>query len=636
MKFIDTFNEDDKKRLTKKAKLIYSVLKKGTITRSDGVKFSYELGNNMVPSVVDGEIYLFAFITKIIERTYCPINEIAMSDLIMKKFDQFDIKVDLQIPKSIEIVKYKGKKPWEEQIDLNENHDENKLLKKGKTVYKALRKGTIGGDDPEQPHFTYVLSDDFTVDINNAGILIFTNEVKIKQLNRSCDRYSNNYVMDLIRKRFEPFGITLSITSYYMDFKVEPWESPLNEDIDIDKERNRVKTIHKAIRKGIVNFEGNRFRYELPEEYTFHVVNKLDLQVTSIKFIFYNKDLSRDNGGGHGLPLKIWRIEGGKDVYLNKILTPQDVGDISYNDEYGITNKTGVEYVNVKNKVRNRYRNFNINAIMTTPSDTVMVNEDIDIDKDRILKKGMTVNKALRKGNLVIKYDHNEVEKNTKYRYELPERCNVTMRGESLRMSYRYDEGIKNIGDKFPLKIWTDVKGKEILLNTHMTNHDYDYIEDNMENTMLSYIFVKVMKNVKKRYEHFNIQLDLNPYRSSIPLFLHEEEEDNDLTKKDRKKIELIYGLFKRGKYTVEDILYNYVLPEEYWTSNNKETGELIVVLTMDPTQKMKLYAKIKKEDGNLYHREVPVEATQYASLYDDAKKRIKEKFERFNIEIVF
>jgi hypothetical protein len=261
----------------------------------------------------------------------------------MKKFDQFDIKVDLQIPKSIEIVKYKGKKPWEEP--LNEEIDDytQKQIKKARTIYKALRRGTIGGDDPEQPHFTYVLSDDFTVDINNAGILIFTNEVKIKQLNRSCDRYSNNYVMDLIRKRFEPFGITLSITSYYMDFKVEPWESPINE-----------------------------------------------------------------------------------------------------------------------------------------------------------------------------------------------------------------------------------------------------------------------------------------------------EEEDNNLTDKDRKKIELIYGLFKRRKYTLEDILYNYVLPEEYWIYDKSESGLLVVVLTMDPTQKMKLYAKMRKEDGNLYHREVPVMATQYASLYDEAKRRIKDKFERHNIQIIF
>ena len=344
MKFIDTFNEDDKKKLTKKAKLIYSVLKKGTITRSDGVKFSYELGDNMVPSIVDGEIELFAFITKIIERTYCPINEIAMSDLIIKKFEQFDIKVDLQIPKSIEIVKYKGKKPWEEPLNLNENHEEykEKQIKKGKTVYNALKKGTIGSNDPNEPRFSYVLSDDFSIDMNNLGILIFTDGIKIKELNRECNIVSTGYMQSKIRDRFEQFDIILT-NRHLSSHDIEPWERP-------------------------------------------------------------------------------------------------------------------------------------------------------------------TIN----------------------------------------------------------------------------------------------------------------------------------EEEDNNITEKDRKKIELIYGLFKRGKYTVEDILYNYVLPDEYWIYDRNETGELIVVLTMDPTQKMKLYAKIKKEDGNLYHREVPVQATQYASLYDDAKKRIKEKFERFNIEIVF
>ena len=348
MKFIDTFNEDDKKKLTKKAKLIYSVLKKGTITRSDGVKFSYELGDNMVPSVVNGEIELFAFITKIIERTYCPINEIAMSDLIMKKFEQFDIKVDLQIPKSIEIVKYEGKKPWEES--LNENHDENKLLRKGKAVYTVLKRGKINyqrDEDNEPARLTYTLSDERNIFISEeGGIWITPKKIKVREENKECLKISAGRVQDLIKEKFERFNIWLNL------------------------------------------------------------------------------------------------------------------------------------------------RNFN------------------------------------------------------------------------------------------PREDWDTWLGRE----------------------------------------------GLN----------EEEEENNNITEKDRKKIELIYGLFKRGKYTVEDILYNYVLPDEYWIYDRNETGELIVVLTMDPTQKMKLYAKIKKEDGNLYHREVPVQATQYASLYDDAKKRIKEKFERFNIEIVF
>ena len=491
MKFIDLIKEPSDDKLLKKAKTIFSALRTGKITRKDGMSFSYQLGSRTFARVHVVEIELVGSVISIKENTYCPINERYMTELIENKFKMFGINVELRPPNEDQIEKWTGRKPWEEPLNEEIDDHTQKQIKKAKTIYKALRKGTIGGDNPEEPHFTYVLSDDFTVDTTNAGIVISLEKIKIKHLNRGCLLHSTDYMGSLIRKRFNLFGIILTnpYKDLYFDYEVDAWESPINEDIDIDKERNRVKTIHKAIRKGIVNFEGNRFRYELPEEYTFHVVDELHLQVTAIKFTFYNKDLSKDNGGGHGLPLKIWRIQGGKDVYLNKILTAQDVGDISYNDEYGITNKTGVEYVNVKNKVRNRYRNFNINAIMTTPSDTIMVNE---------------------------------------------------------------------------------------------------------------------------------------------------EEEDNDLTEKDRKKIELIYGLFKRGKYTVEDILYNYVLPEEYWTSNNKETGELIVVLTMDPTQKMKLYAKIKKEDGNLYHREVPVEATQYASLYDDAKKRIKEKFERFNIEIVF
>ena len=345
MKFIDLIKEPSDDKLLKKAKTIFSALRRGKITRKDGVSFSYELGGRTFARVHEGEIELVGSVISIKENTYCPINERYMTELIENKFKMFGINVELRPPTEDQIEKWTGRKPWEEP--LNEEIDEytQKQIKKAKTIYRALKKGTIGGNDPEQPHFTYVLSDDFTVDTTNAGIVISLEKIKIKHLNRGCLLHSTDYMGSLIRKRFNLFGIILTnpYKDLYFDYEVDAWESPINE-----------------------------------------------------------------------------------------------------------------------------------------------------------------------------------------------------------------------------------------------------------------------------------------------------EEEDNDLTEKDRKKIELIYGLFKRGKYTVEDILYNYVLPEEYWTSNNKETGELIVVLTMDPTQKMKLYAKIKKEDGNLYHREVPVEATQYASLYDDAKKRIKEKFERFNIEIVF
>ena len=625
MKFIDTFNEDDKKKLTKKAKLIYSVLKKGTITRSDGVKFSYELGDNMVPSIVDGEIELFAFITKIIERTYCPINEIAMSDLIMKKFEQFDIKVDLQIPKSIEIVKYQGKKPWElsEDAKLYTKEDPSEE-KRVRTIFKALKKGVVKVQHPrtdEIVKFRYnidnvsykweyynMMEKQLTIVTDNflgEGITIYCDDEDIvDKCTNNLESMSRNptgfhlreMFVDKLKSKFDTFNVSIQVNKRGMKFVLDKPNEPINEEIDIDKERNRVKTVHKAIRKGIVNVSGTRYRYELPEEYTFHVVDEPHLQLTSIKFTFYNKDISE---GGHGLPLKIWRIEGGKDVYLNKMLTGQDVGDISYNDEYGITTKSGVEYVNVKNKVRNRYRNFDINAIMTTPSDTVMVNENHEEYKEKQIKKGKTIYNALKKGTIGSN-DPNE----PRFSYVLSDDFSIDM---------------NNLG----ILIFTDgIKIKELNRECNIVSTGY------------------MQSKIRDRFEQFDIILtnrhltshDIEPWeRPTI-----NEEEDNNITEKDRKKIELIYGLFKRGKYTVEDILYNYVLPDEYWIYDRNETGELVVVLTMDPTQKMKLYAKIKKEDGNLYHREVPVQATQYASLYDDAKKRIKDKFERFNIEIVF
>ena len=382
MKFIDTFNEDDKKKLTKKAKLIFSVLKNGTITRSDGVKFSYELGDNMVVTILDGVPYVYAFINKIIERTYCPINDKEMSYLIRKKFDNFGIDIDLQIPRHFEFVKYEGKKPWElnesedkgeikarqvfkalrkgifrfsdrkndffkyvlpenyevyrdelgelcikvigdmdmfsvlkfdnntdmewptekehkglyewmedkitkkfEQFDIkiifvkpepiNENYDERreKMIKKGKTVFKAFRKGVISDDIPDGLRFSYELSDDFTVDINNLGILVFTDGVKIKELNRACDRYSTGYMVSRIRNKFYQFDIVLTYPHVTSD-DVERWEEPINEGIEdigggiTEKELKKVKAVYKAIKKGFFKYDNHStYGYELPDDY---------------------------------------------------------------------------------------------------------------------------------------------------------------------------------------------------------------------------------------------------------------------------------------------------------------------------------------------------------------------------------
>ena len=145
---------------------------------------------------------------------------------------------------------------------------------------------------------------------------------------------------------------------------------------------------------------------------------------------------------------------------------------------------------------------------------------------------------------------------------------------------------------------------------------------------------------IRKRFNLFGIILT-NPYKDLY--FDYEvddwespinEEMDNNLTEKNKKKIELIYKLFKTGKYQVDDLTYTYVLPDDFWTSNDDESGELIIVLTTNPQQTMKLYTSMKKPDGTM-SRPIPVEK-EYHHIHNHAKDRIKKKFDQFGIDIIF
>jgi len=103
---------------------------------------------------------------------------------------------------------------------------------------------------------------------------------------------------------------------------------------------------------------------------------------------------------------------------------------------------------------------------------------------------------------------------------------------------------------------------------------------------------------------------------------------------KAEKKVKLIYGLFGTGKYQIDDLMYKYVLPEEYWIDIDDEVGTPVIVLTMNPTQTMKLYTSMEKPDGQM--TDPTLVEKQYHHLYNDAKYRIKKKFESFNIGILF
>ncbi len=489
MKFIDLLKEPSDDKLLKKAKTIFSALRKGKITRGDGVSFSYELGSRTHARVYDGEIELIGSVISIKENTYCPLSQRYMTELIENKFKMFDINVELRPPNEDQIEKYQGKKPWEKE--------------------------------------------------------------------------------------------------------------EVNEDIDLDKERKRVKTIHKAIRKGVVTVDGNRFRYELPEDYSFYRVHD-ELQLTSIQFTFTNHDLGQ-NFGGLALPLRVWRIEEGKDVFVNGILSKDDVSDIVYGDDYLLNTKSGVDYVNVKNKVKRKYRDFDINIITTTPSNKAIMT--IYENEDRLIKRAKTIFKAFKKGTIGSKDDPEQPH----FKYELSD--NITID--------RNNVGIILTTDK--------IKIKE--LNRACRHNDPDYMSS----------------LIRKRFSHFEIVLtspygdryfnyDVEPWKSSM----NEHAEvlnPESLTDKEIKKVKLLYKSFKEMIFTYDQLSnYGITLPDNYYIYKD-ELGDICIKLDKEDTDKLYMFARIKFTSGGHYDRELE---PHHDGLQRWVKDRVIKKFDGFNIKFIF
>jgi hypothetical protein len=347
MKLIDTLSEDEEKKLIKKAKLIFSILKKGTITRRDGVSFSYELKDNMVPRIVKGEVEISAFITEIIERTYCPINEHAMKDLIMDKFNHFNINANLYYTSNSHVEKYKGKKPWEEQRELNESKEDNeKLIKKVKTIYKAIsgsiiRKGHFGNITYELPREYDIqidVNDDPFVKVGRNGT---DNEIKfyyvdgtsgeVKQYRLNNHEY-HLFVREIERRKFKPFNIVL----WY-----EPNENviqPINEalmryteDDLTDKDRKKVKLIYDLFKTGRYIDDDTKYEYVLPDEYYVSIDDET------------------------GMPVVVLTMNPSQTLDLYMVLTNTYIPkvDKEYNNLYKDT----------KRRIKEKFNNFNIDII---------------------------------------------------------------------------------------------------------------------------------------------------------------------------------------------------------------------------------------------------------------------------------
>ena len=111
--------------------------------------------------------------------------------------------------------------------------------------------------------------------MNNLGILIFTDGIKIKELNRECNIVSTGYMQSKIRDRFEQFDSILT-NRHLTSHDIEPWERPTINEGRVgnlgmgitEKELKKVSVVYKALKKGFFKYDYvSIYGYELPDDY---------------------------------------------------------------------------------------------------------------------------------------------------------------------------------------------------------------------------------------------------------------------------------------------------------------------------------------------------------------------------------
>ena len=164
-----------------------------------------------------------------------------------------------------------------------EDENKEKLIKRGKTIYKGFKTGVI-----RKGHFgkiTYELPDvyDIQIDVNGEAFVEVgknrsDNDIKFFYIDGTAGEirpYSLNnseykiFVRDINARKFGSFNIIL----WYNHS--EDIIQPINEDaeVDVPKEKKRVKTIFRALRSGVmfVPFLGYKIKYELNNDYQLSV-----------------------------------------------------------------------------------------------------------------------------------------------------------------------------------------------------------------------------------------------------------------------------------------------------------------------------------------------------------------------------
>ena len=101
-------------------------------------------------------------------------------------------------------------------IDIINESEEDRLYKKGKAVYTALKSGKVNlpqwvnSKSKEPATFTYILSNAYAIVLSEDGeIFITPNDIKIREENEGCMNIGVHHMKTGIRDKFENFNIRL-------------------------------------------------------------------------------------------------------------------------------------------------------------------------------------------------------------------------------------------------------------------------------------------------------------------------------------------------------------------------------------------------------------------------------------------
>jgi len=344
MKLLDNINEaldhqdedsadltDEQLKQLKRAKTVFKALRKGKVTFNLASSFDepdehtvkYELGEpyyywihvsgtktfrieiqNITVHIDDREFYERSIDKKILQGSHktmeWTLHHSIIAPRVRKRFENMGIEIRIA-DADFKIV---YDEPQSINEDISSDDKKEKLIKRAKTIYKGLKTGVLGNAMFGKVH--YILPDEFDVkiDIHNETFIevgnnqnekkvklyyVNDNSGDVKEYNLNNADYRDFIIF--LRKKFDPFGIFL-----WYDEKYE--NETLNEDVRSfkkpdPKEEKRVKTIFKALRKGVIEVQHPRtneiikFRYYINDPVFYrweYYMNDMQLNMITCNF----------------------------------------------------------------------------------------------------------------------------------------------------------------------------------------------------------------------------------------------------------------------------------------------------------------------------------------------------------------